>query len=676
MTDVGAWRYAEHPSTEILCFSWQIDGGPTKKWRPPQEFPQEILDHVANGGVIEAHNATFEYAVWYHVLTKRGGLPMPTRWKDTQAVCAYRSLPLKLADVGSVLRLKVQKSDRGKFLIKALCQPNKPMKEPKVSYTKKGELTAASQKSMDKFLGWRKWNNDPALLEELSDYCATDVDTEAELAERIGDLPDDEYKIWLMDQRINKRGVQLDIEAVEAAMALMMEIESAGAIALKSITNGYVDAGTKGEKIKEWCDQQDVWLPDLTADTVEKTLKRKDIPNDVRKVLELRQLLSKASSKKLQRMLEWVCDDGRIRGMLQYHGSGTGRWAGRGPQPQNMPRGDESITDMGMELLIDAIKLRDLVSLGVFYGKDKLADAISSALRGMFIAAPGKILTVGDLSAIEARVLAWVAGEQWKLDAFAGIDQGIGYNGSEDIYLATASSVYGYPCLTKKTHKKERQTGKTCELAFGYQGGVGAWRNFDDSDTWTDAQVDEKKVAWRKGHPNIVSFWYNIEDAAITCMVTGRPTMYRSIRFEKVRDAAGTWMNIILPNGRRLWYFNPRIVDVYNEKTKKTKQQIEYEGRDNKNGGVWSHHIRTYGGMLTENIVQAISRDIMVEAMIRLEKAGYPIVLTVHDEIVCETAAEYGSEAEFKALMEGPCPPWAKGLPLAVGTFRKTRYEK
>lgn len=675
MTEVGAWRYAEHPSTTILCFSYQFGpDAPTKWWMPPMEFPAEIIAHLGTGGYIEAHNAMFEYAVWYHVLYKRQGMVMPTRWKDTMAVCAYRSIPMKLEKVGEVLNLATQKDPRGKTLIRELCQPRKPPKEPKLHHTKKGELTVASQRSLDKFHAWTKWNDDPILLNELCSYCVTDTKTEAALGKMIGELPEDEYRIWLLDMRINKRGVYLDVEGVRAAMQLMDEMGTHGERALQTLTDGKVQTGGEIKAILGFCAEHGEHLPDLQAETVEEWLEDPSLPEIVRKVLELRQLLSKASVKKLQRMLDWRCDDGRIRGMLQYHGSGTGRWAGRGPQPQNMPRGDENISgekSAGMETLIDAIKERDLQLLEMLYGSENLAMAVSSALRGMFIAAPGMTLNVGDFSAIEARVLAWVAGEQWKLDAFAAIDRGEGYKGSPDIYMATASGVYGYPVTDKKKQKEERQTGKTCELAFGYQGGVGAWRNFDSSDKWTDAEVDEKKEAWRAAHPKTKAFWFGVEEAAVECVATGRPQHYREIGFEIVNDNAGRWFTIILPNKRRLWYYNPRLFEG-----KFGRMQLEYEGRDNKKAGVWNQHVATYGGMLTENIVQAISRDLMVCAMIALEKANYPVILTVHDEVICETAIDFGSEQEFKSIMESSNPIWAKGLPVSVGTFRKPRYEK
>lgn len=651
-------------------FSYTFGEEEPTLWRPPQVFPQRILDHVAAGGYIEAHNAMFELAIWYNILHKRSGLPMPTRWRDTMAVCAYRSLPMKLDLVGTVLDLDVQKDARGKQLIKLLTQPQKKPKLPVEKLTKKGVPTATYVRQLEKYQAWKEWIEDEDLMVEFGEYCKTDTKTERALRKRVGFLPVAEQEVWALDMIINKRGVAVDVEGIKAAISLMDNLEEHGTATLKHITNEKVTSGGEIDKILAFCAEHDEHLPDLTADTVEEWLERRDLPEVVRKVLELRQLLSKASAKKLQRMLDWMCEDGRIRGMLQYHGSGTGRWAGRGPQPQNFPRGDEEILKLGMEVLMDAIKLADINALGMFYGDDKIADAVASSLRGMFIAGPGKDFIVGDLSAIEARVAAWVSGEQWKLDAFAAIDRGEGYKGSADIYLATASGVYGYPCLTKETHKAERQTGKTCELAFGYQGGVGAWRKFDSSDKWTDEEIQEKKHAWRDAHPNLVEFWYEIEKAAVACVKHGRPTHYRTIGFEMVHDAAGRWLTIILPNKRRLWYFSPRLFT-----NDKGRLQLEYAGRDNKKAGVWNWHVRTYGGMLTENIVQAISRDIMVEGMFRLERAGYWIVLTVHDEIVSEVDIGFGSEEEFEAIM-AQCPKWTPGLPLAVGTFRKRRYEK
>jgi len=653
VTVVGAWRYAEDASTSILCMSYKIGNGRTGLWTPDLPFPQALIDLI-NSGVIffEAHNAQFERAIWINILNKQMGIPMPRRWKDTLAVCAYRALPLGLDQVGDALNLTTKKDPRGKFLIRKLCAPQKITKN-----------------------NTSEWCDDFDLMQELYDYCVRDTDTEHGLGVTIGDLTDSEQKLWVLDQTINQRGVALDLEAINAAKLICNTIETTLNAELTKMTSGIVTKGSQRARIKQWLlDYAELDMPDMKADSIDIALENKGITPEARRVLQIRQMLSLASIKKLDSLLDWVCRDGRVRGLLQYHGAGTGRWAGRGPQPHNFPRGDEEIITknarLGMSRLIKIIKTGDIAAMEVLYGDPM--NALSTALRGMFVAGSGKVMNVGDFSAIEARVLAWVAGEQWKLDAFAGIDRGEGYGGSQDIYLATASQVFGYPCLTKDTYKKERQVGKTCELAFGYQGGVNAWRKFDKSDKYNDSEVDEKKVAWRKKHPKVVQFWYAIEEAAVACVRTGFRSAYRNIAFEMVKDKSGKWLTCILPNGRRLWYFNPRIEEVHHSWG--PKDQITYWGKDSKKGGKWGP-IQTYGGMLTENIVQAISRDIMAEAMIRLEIAKYPVILTVHDEIISETDPDFGSADEFEELM---CvvPPWVKGCPISVECWREDRYRK
>jgi DNA polymerase len=290
---------------------------------------------------------------------------------------------------------------------------------------------------------------------------------------------------------------------------------------------------------------------------------------------------------------------------------------------------------------------------------------------------------VSDFSAIEAVGTSYLAGEDWKLDAFRIIQRGELYNGAEDIYCATAMLVLGRP--VKKKNKKDRGIGKVCELAFGYQGGVNAWYNFDSSGTYTDKEIEHHKRAWRKNHPATVDLWAGLDTAAVDAVKLGRRTRYGYISYEVVNDEAGRWLTCILPNGRRLWYYNPSVEEVeftyrflndddeWDTRTRK-KDQLSYEGRDNKRGGSWGV-VRTYGGMLTENAVQAISRDIMVEAMIRVEKLGYPIVLTVHDEIIADVPIGQGSMTEFDAAMS-VVPVWLPDCPVSAKGWEGGRYKK
>lgn len=671
---VGAQRYAQDPSTQILVLKYKEKGHgkPVHTWRPRngEPFPDNLRRYVEEGWTFEAHNASFEKAIWRAIIERDYDVLCPVHWTDTQASCAYRAIPLDLDKAGKALGLPITKSPKGKTLITKLCKP--------------GKWTKAEVKAGCTGI---KWINDPELLAELDDYCEQDVLAEECLGDAVRDLTPDEYEVWCLDQTINERGVYIDIEAVTAAGKIRDIVADILTKELNTITNGKVQTDGQLDKIADFCAEHGWNLPDMTADTVSDMLKRADLPKDdpVRKVLQIRQSLAKTSIAKIEKFINMRCVNGRIYGLLAYHGASTGRWAGRGVQPQNFPRGDEEVLSpkfledrirkephLGMELLIQCILSEEWELIDLTYGD--VYNALSSSLRGYIIAEPGNEFFVADFSAIEARVLAWVAGEQWKLDAFAGIDRKEGYKGSEDIYLATASMVFGYPCLTKKTHGKERQTGKTCELAFGYQGGVGAWRKFDDSDKWTDTQVDEHKKSWRKAHPATESFWYKIEETAIKAVLTGKMCSYRGITYSVVNSTVGKWLACRLPNGRCLWYYNPEAVEE-GEWRGLPKYTLYYDGKDNKKGGSWGR-ISTYGGMLTENIVQAISRDLMVEAMFRVELAGYPICLTVHDEIVAERLKNTGGDLkEFNRLM-AENPSWAPGLPIGVAGWSGVRYRK
>lgn len=677
---VGAAVYAEHPSTKLLIAKFKLRGKNHSivSWCPYKgdPFPDEVLEWLEKGYTFEAFNAGFEKAVWAEQITKKLGIKMPEHWVDVQAACAYRALPVKLEKANKALNLDVQKNPRGKQLIGKLCKPQKWLKN---------DLKLGLDKLAPDGI---KWCDDPVLLDEFEAYCEDDVYAEEALADAIKDLTEEEYEVWCLDQLINERGVFIDTAVVAAADRIRQDYAVLLTKELSSITGGQVTSADQVAAIKKFCEDQGCLLPDLTADTVEEMV-LSDYPSPlVKRVLQIRKSLGMKSVAKISKFFTMLCLDSRIRGLLQYHGASTGRWAGRGVQPQNFPRGDEDILQpafigkarlkkephLGMELLVQAIMTGDWQVVEMVYGDPY--NALASALRGFIIAQPGEELFVADFSAIEARVLAWVAGEQWKLDAFAAIDRGEGYKGSADIYLATASMVFGYPCLTKDTHGKERQTGKTCELAFGYQGGVGAWRKFDDSDKWTDDQVNEHKESWRAAHPRIKAFWYEIEDTAIKALLNpGKKFSYRGVSYCVVNSDVGKWLACQLPNGRCLWYFNPEARhEGINRYTGQPKYTIFYDGKNNKRGGNWEH-ISTYGGSLTENIVQAISRDIMVEAMFRVEAAGYRLILTVHDELVCERRIGTGSMKEFYALVAA-IPKWMPGFPIGVAGFKHTRYFK
>ncbi len=659
--DVGAWRYAEDWTTEILMMSWNIGDSQTKLWVPWLDFPQEILDHIEAGGIFEAHNVQFERAIWIFILHRQYGIPIPTRWQDTLAVCAYRSLPLGLDAVSKALNLDVKKDERGKYLLNTLCQPKfGTKKEPN-----------------------RIYREDWDLMDELCGYCITDSNSERELSHTVGVLPPSEYHLWVLDQKINQRGVRLDMPAVEQALSLTTAITDKLNGELYEITNGEVLKATQRDKLLAWFNANGLEaISDLKKETIEEwTLRDKHgdyiykdhMPGDTLRALVIRSQLAKASTRKLEKMRDCVGRDGRVRGLLQYHGAGTGRWAGRLVQPQNFPRATVTNKEnakgkkyLDMEFLIEQIMADDLG------GYDKPMEAVASSLRGMFIADPGKVFHVCDFSAIEARVTFWVANCQTGLDVFAKSDAGL----SEDIYCVTASDLVGFE-VKKAEHSHERQLGKITVLGCGYQMGAPKLQYQAGKDygvVLTDAEAKGMVDLYREKYAEVKWLWYGLQDAAIATVKTGKPHSYNNITYELVDDAAGRWLACRLPSDRRIWYYEPIVERVVPPWGGAKRDSLTYMGRDNKKGGSWGR-VRTYGGMLTENVVQAIARDLMVEAMFRVEIAGYRIILTIHDEIISEDDEDFGSQEEFEREM-AISPPWAIGCPVAVEGGVITRYQK
>ena len=653
--DVGAWRYAEDTTTEILCMGWKFAGTDRRGiWVPGiNEFPQKVLDHIEAGGVFEAHNAQFERAVWVLILHRRFGVPVPKRWQDTLASCAYRGLPLGLDEVGRALDLAIQKDKRGKYLLQTLSVPKwGTKKEPN-----------------------RIYREDWDLMQELYEYCERDVDAEEILGRTIGDLPPSEYGLWLLDQRINQRGVKLDVEAVDAALEVIATVEKRLNGELRGITGGAVERATQRDRLLSWLAVQGLRLPDIAKDTLEDLLDRANdgqfdhLDAGVIRALEIRLQLAKSSVKKLEKMKQTVCADGRIRGLLQYHGASTGRWAGRLAQPHNLPR---PFVEEKMDVLVDVIKRKDAETLDYLYGG--AMDAVSSSLRGMFIASSGHVLHVCDFSAIEARVTFWVADCAIGLDVFRMSDR----KESEDIYCVTASDLVGFE-VKKKDHAHERQLGKITVLGCGYQMGWSRLQFQAEQDYKTvidDEQAQRMVNVYRTKYKEVSRLWDGLQEAAIETVRTGNPHSYRKIVYELVDDAAGRWLACILPNGRRLWYYQP-VIEKAKTPWGEMRDALSYMGKDSKKGGIWGR-IRTYGGMLTENVVQAIARDLMAEAMIRAERAGFPVVLTVHDEVIAERPMEtdyLDRQKEFENFM-AVCPPWAEGCPIAVEGGAVTRYQK
>lgn len=660
LKETGAWVYAEHQSTDIICLAYKIEQQKTKLWVPDgsfTDFPADLAAHIASGGILEAFNAGFERAMFRHKIVKAYNIPMPRRWLDAQAVCAYRALPMKLDAVGDVLRLNTQKDKRGKYLIQRLCKP-----QPK---SKKNPVR------------WR--NRDPALLQELYDYCVRDVETEYELSLVIGDLPFAEYKLWILDQRINDRGVYVDLESVLSAKKIVERVMLKLQKELFILTGGAVTTHNELKQIHAWMLTKGYRIPTLEANVIDDALKNKLAPFPpgengaaVRRVLEIRKALGKGSTGKLSSFIATCAADRRIHGLLQYHGAATGRWAGRLVQPQNFPRPQKHTKNM--ELLIELIHMESPEVLDIAFGD--CMEAVAASLRGMIVAAPGCTFHVSDFSAIEARVTMWLAGQDDAMEIFEKSDRKEG----PDIYCYTASAIYGRE-IVKNRDDEERQLGKIVVLGCGYQMGGERLKQQAEDDYKvyiTLERAEELVKIYRAKYPKIPALWRGLEEAAIKTVQTGQPHHYSCITYEIVNDRAGKWLACRLPNGRRIWYYNPRVEQ--REVPRKdgsvwVKDTLFYEGKDNKHGGHWSPNITTYGGMLTENVVQAISRDLMAEAMERVEAIGYIIVLTVHDEIIAENPVDFGNQKAYEREMSRN-PEWSVGCPIAVEGWSGARYKK
>lgn len=617
----GGYNYAAHPSTEVICMAWAIDDEEPQLWVPDQPFPTRLYEALEAGAEVWAWNAAFERAVWEHKLKKQRGVQIePHQWNDTAALAATLALPRALGKCAEVLELSDQKDTRGRYLIQRLCKP---------------------------YRGERR--TDQHLLDELYAYCKQDVVTERAIKNYIlkyKPMGEHERAVWLLDQDINWRGVGIDVPNVENALDLIIATAERLNASVVDMTDGALSGVGSRAQVMSWCRDQGYPLGGYDKNAILTALADPALPANVRDVLKVRQTLGKASTSKYLAMQNLAGNDDRARGVFSYHGAQTGRWAGRGFQPQNLPRPAFDDADNCVTLFDQ----RDPELLEMLYGDPMVA--LSSTLRSMIVPAQGNRLMVVDFNAIEARVLAWLAGEQEPLDVFAT---------GQCIYCHAATSIYGRK-ITKKD-KEERQIGKVAVLALGYQGGVGAFQTMAAAYRVEieDELADQIKVKWRKANKNIVRFWYDLEAAA------NNAVKHRGHAFDAgpiTFKCHGDFLFAKLPSGRRLAYYQPRLGN----------NGLEFWGTDSRLGGRWAK-LDTYGGKLAENVTQAVSRDLLADAMLRVEAAGYPVVMHVHDEIVAEVPKDFGSLAEFEQLI-CQMPDWATGLPMAVEGFECERYKK
>lgn len=685
LEQVGASVYTEHPSCELLSLAYDLkDGRGARLWKHGDPNPVELFEFIATGEPIEAWNSMFEFLVWQNVCVARMGWPpLPLeQLRDAMAKSRAFSLPAKLEKAAEVIGAEVQKDKEGTRLLNKF---SKPRSATKNDY---------SLRNLPK--------DHPEDAAKLYSYNIDDIRAEAATSRLIPDLMPHELKLWKLDQKINARGVHIDAEGLAACIKIVKAAFERYNAELYAITGGRVDSANKLAELKKWLLEQGVETASLDADHVAALLDRDDLPPIARRAVEIRASLGAQSVKKLFAIDRRVSRDGRLRDLFAYYGADrTGRFAGRGPQPQNLPNsgprvrrcehgcgglgggsqvcprcGHLGTVSAGWDVAaVDAFladaAAGDLQSVEHIWG-DAVA-AVSGSLRGLFCAAPGHELISSDYSAIEAVVLAELAGEQWRIDVFKTHGK---------IYEMSAAKITGIPFEEFARHKAEtgdhhpmrKKVGKVAELASGYQGGLGAWCQFGADQFMSETEIKANIKLWRSESPMIVKFWYAMEDCArFAIQNRGQEYRYRELTWVMQGDV----LYCILPSGRRLCYHSPRL---HPEKTPWGKEvlKITYMGynSDHKKGPKGWMRLDTYGGKLTENVTQAVARDVLTHAMPALESAGYLTVLHIHDEVVCEVPNGFGTIDELEDIM-ADLPDWCKHWPIkAAGGWRGRRYRK
>jgi DNA polymerase len=631
----GAWVYSLHPSTEILCMAVKQYDSEVYLLKPEEldlNKPSTLTlpSVIRCGTLVEAHNAFFEKAIWQNIMVKRYGWPeiKPEQWRCSASVAAYHALPRSLGGAGKILGLSTIKDDEGKRVMLQLSKP-----KPRVG-------------------GFFEQQEYPEKFQTLYDYCKSDVEAEYAIANKLGGLPNRELKVWQLDQKINERGVHIDIDAVNKSLKILGEYSEKLEKELDILTEGKITTVGQRARILEWCKERGEELSGLTKADVEQALKTvKDAK--VKRVLEIRQALSKTSTAKYEAMKNSCAPDGRIRDVLMYHGASTGRWSGKLVQFQNLPRGN--IKDMATAIKL--IKQGSASSIEML--TDDVMGFMSSAIRGMVCAPQGKKLLVADFAAIEARVLGWLAGSEKMLNQFR--------NG-EDLYKDMASKIYRVD--VKDITAEQRQLGKAAILGAGY--GMGAPKFYETCLSWgIKVHEDLAKTAintYRQTYHHVRQLWYDQEKAAHTAVRTGnRVECGKTIWF--MQD---DFLKCQLPSGRCLHYYKPELKMKQNDwgESMELSYLAEKMGKAFRNG--------TYGGKLVENITQAVARDLMADAMLRIEDEGFNIVLSVHDELVAEVPQQTTLQNPLERFcnLMAATPNWAKDCPVAAEGWEGINYKK
>ena len=701
---VGTPNYMTHPSTEAMCLSYNMKRQQgVKRWLPGGPDPHDLLDYVADGGILEAHNVTFEFWAWRELMAKRYGWP-PLSLSQCRCVMARarrHSLPGKLDIVTKVLGV-AEKDAEGTKIMRKLSRPHTPTKNrPGVRWTLRN--------SLEEHL-------------KLYDYCDQDTIAEDGAAARIPDLTEYEHGAWYTDQVINLRGVQVDMNLLEAAKDILAQAAEKYTKELFDLTDGKVTSVAEVKKLREWVNSHGVGIEDLKAPTIKETLKRDDLPAPARRALEIRAGLASSNVKKFRTIGLQVSADGRLRDQYMYCGADrTGRWSAGGAQLHNLTskapksmycpdcksyfgaqhldacpfcngfkhRHMSDWTVEAMEDLIKVVLLRDLPTLEYFWGDPLLA--LCGLIRGLFIAEEGSELICCDFSAIEAVVAACVSRCEWRIKVFEG---------DAKIYEASASKATGIPleeifAYKKRTgvdHPARKKIGKVRELAGGYGGWINSWKNFGADKHMNDEEIKADVLKWRDESPEIVEMWggqfrqtgermsdgypelYGIEGAAISAILEpGREFSHTDACY----FVKGDILYCRLPSGRHLHYHRPRLVPEAGKWGRPDCYKITFEGYNSntQKGPIGWHAMETYGARMFENFVQAVAADIQAEALQRCEANGYPIVMHTHDEGSAEKKKGQGSVEEMNRLLSVR-PTWAKWWPIRADGWVHRRYHK
>lgn len=653
----GQHAYARHESTEVMCIGWKIIGEPDAHvisypavYTNDASETKEFYYAQKHARLIVAHNAPFEQAVYNHVLQTTTPMAPHLRdlvvedWFCTLATAAVLALPQGLERLGEALGLDIKKDMEGRKLLLQMCKPRRPIQN----------------------IGkWIEWVEDDPALKRLYQYCKTDLYSEEQafqVMKQVKPWTKKERELWVLDQKINQRGIRVDLPLVETIMKMIEQEESQLTSRLQYLTFGSVKSA-KSPALKTFLTEAGLVVPNMQKKTIDDLTNEVDLRvkmGDVSleeplEVLKIRQNLSKASTSKYQAFLDRVDTvDNRIRDNLRFHGASTGRWAGAGVQPQNFPRGTVKMSEEIYEDLAKGI----LDDIRMFHGRPM--DVFSSALRGMFIASEGKELFVADFNAIEARVLLWLAGD---VDGLKEYEKGL------DVYKTMASVIYGVPY--DQVTDDQRQVGKKVILACGYQMGLKKFAQTckDEGIDLPESLIRRAHTAFRTKYPLVPKIWSNYEKAALYAVQNkGKRVTINKCQFY----FEGDFLFIGLPSGRKLSYYKP---EIRNDETSwgDVRPVVHSWGIDSKTKQwcLQSH----YGGKWVENVTQAVARDCMAEGMVNVENGGYPILLSVHDELICERDKNTGDVKEFERLM-GTMPAWANGLPLKVKGWKGERYRK